>query len=413
MTATATDLALRAGPPVSSLDASVYVHYPYCASICPYCDFNRTSVTPDGTRYADAVLAELAHRATTLAVPTAGLASVYFGGGTPSLWDPREIGRILAAIEARFGFRPKSEITVECNPDDVTRSRLTNLVAAGVNRFSLGVQSLRDRELRGLGRRHDADVARRAVRQACATGARVSLDLIYGLPEQSRAAALSSVDAALHLEPDHISAYPLTVEAGTPLARQTRLGTFRPMPDDAQADLIEAVSARLEGAGYRRYEVSSYARSGRVSVHNTGYWVGTAYLGLGAGAHGYLPSDGGARRYGNVRPPERYMRAALRGRPESEFEEQRDRAGQVEDRALVALRTAFGLDPRAWATEFGPEWDNDTFVLGLHRLEARDWLQRAGGRWRPTPRGFQFNDALARELVDLAGRCAVPRSPQD
>lgn len=406
--------AVRDLPPLSPGDASVYVHFPYCSSKCPYCDFNSHVVAHDDVVYADAVLSELDRRSPRLRVPAGGLASVYFGGGTPSRWHPEQLGRVLRALADRFGLREGVEITVEANPEDVGDGALfAALRDQGVNRFSLGVQSFLDDELAALGRMHDGDRARAAVRAARATGARVSLDLIYGLPEQPAHRALASVEAALALEPDHISAYTLTIEPDTVLARRVRLGTFRPMPDEQQADLIEAVTHRLEAEGYRRYEVSSYAREGRISIHNTGYWVGGAYLGLGAGAHGYLPHAAGAVRYENERLPQRYQDAALAGALETRFEEERGRRGQIEDRALVALRSAFGVDADAWAREFGPGWRSDAFVDGLERLARQGFVERRDGRWRPNPRGFLFNDAVARAMIDLSARCWAEEGPLD
>lgn len=397
-------------PPVGPRDAGIYVHFPYCAEKCPYCDFNSHVLPHDDRRYADAILAELDHRAEHLEAPADGLASVYFGGGTPSRWAPEEVGRVLAAIRARFGLAPGAEVTLEANPGTLVEGRLEGFRRSGINRFSIGCQSFDDLELRTLGRIHDAEAGRRAVRMARGTGARVSLDLIYGLPGQSAASAFRSVDEALQLEPDHVSAYTLSIEPNTVLARRTRLGLFRPMPDDEQADLIEHVSARLERAGFARYEVSSYARAGRVSIHNTLYWLGGAYLGLGAGAHSYLPhrppgasGPRSAIRRENERSPERYLAAALGGRTEAQFEERLDPRGLVADRLMVVFRTAFGLDPGALVSETGAWLGQDVLSGALLTLERQGLVKQAGRRVAPTARGFLFNDAIARAMLDLVG----------
>lgn len=381
----------------------MYVHFPYCGVKCPYCDFNSHVLDHDDRRYGDAILLELAARGHALRETPEGLASVYFGGGTPSRWAPAEVGRVLAALEARYGFRTGIEITLEANPELVDAARFEAYRGVGINRFSIGCQSFDDAELTALGRAHDGANAVSAIRAAQSTGARVSLDLIYGLPKQTEAAALRSVETALELQPDHVSAYTLTIEPHTALARRVRLGTFQPMPDDAQAELIEVVSGRLEDAGYRRYEVSSYAREGRVAVHNTAYWFGSPYLGLGAGAHGFeLAVDGrhGIRRE-NVRGPDRYLETTEAGHTEARFEEERNLQGLAADRATVAFRTIFGLDLEAWGTELGPGFRVSVVEAGLAALARQGFLTQSGLRWRPTPKGLLFNDALARVMLEL------------
>jgi oxygen-independent coproporphyrinogen-3 oxidase len=391
----------------------VYVHFPYCAVKCPYCDFNSHVVSHDDVRYADALLRELETRGADLAAPPGGLASIYFGGGTPSRWDPGQVARVVRALEGRYGLAEGAEVTLEANPGTVAEGRLEAFRAAGVNRFSIGCQSFDDDELRSLGRIHSAEASVRAARMAKATGARISLDLIYGLPGQTEARALASVDAALALEPDHLSAYTLTIEPETVLARRVRLGLFKPMPDDEQAARIERVSAHLAEAGFDRYEVSSYAREGRVSVHNTLYWLGGAYLGLGAGAHGYLPGPGLERavRRENVKIPERYVETALAGRTEARFEEQLERAQVVSDRLMVVFRTAFGLDVDALDAELGGRLERATLLPLLETLHRQGFLVRAGARWRPTTRGFLFNDAIARAMVHAGGLVAPEGRP--
>lgn len=394
------DPELRA-PPVEAEAASVYVHFPYCMVKCPYCDFNSHAVAHDDVAYADAILAELEQRKHQLPVPPEGLASVYFGGGTPSRWDPGQVGRVIDALRRALGFRDGVELTLEANPGTVVEGRLEAFAAAGINRFSIGCQSFIDSELAELGRAHDAAAARRAVREAKSTGARVSLDLIYGLPGQDEPRARASVDTALELEPDHLSAYTLTIEPNTVLDRRTRLGLFRPMPDDDQARLIEAVTGHLARDGYARYEVSSYARAGKVSVHNTGYWLGAWYLGLGAGAHSCLPEGEGAGRRENVRAPSKYVESALAGAVTVPQFEQRDRVGLATDRLMVVFRTAFGLDVEAFFRTC-PELDRAPVLAACQDLEARGFIEARDGRFRPTHRGFLFNDAVAVRMLEAA-----------
>ncbi len=390
-------------PPVGPSDAAVYVHFPYCGVKCPYCDFNSHVLPHDDVRYADAVLRELDARSEDLSAPWVGLSSLYFGGGTPSRWAPEQVGRVVAAVANRYRLAEGAEVTLEVNPGTATEARFEAYRSVGINRFSIGCQSFDDAELAGLGRAHGAEAGRRAVRLARKTGARVSLDLIYGLPGQTERDALRSLDEALELEPDHISAYTLTIEPGTVLDRRVRLKTFVPMPDDDQAALIERVGAHLASAGYERYEVSSYARAGRVSVHNTLYWLGGAYLGLGAGAHGYHPLGGllGATRRENERAPERYIAGALGDGVAARFLERLDRRQTVADRLMIGFRTAFGVDPEQLANEVGPSLDGGALRDELGGWVGRGLLERRGTRFAPTAQGFLFNDGLARAMIEL------------
>lgn len=374
----------------------VYVHFPYCAKKCPYCDFNSHTVAHDDVQYADVVLAELEHRADAIEGPSV---SLYFGGGTPSRWAPDQVGRVIRAVRDRVGLVEGAEITLEANPGTVVEDRLAAYVAHGVTRFSIGTQSFVDAELVALGRIHDAASGLRAVRAAKNTGARVSLDLIYAQPRQSRADVDRSLDAAFELAPDHVSAYTLTVEPDTILGRQKRLGLFDPMPDDDQASLIEHVTTRLADAGYARYEVSSYARPGQRAVHNSLYWTGAPYLGLGAGAHGFtFASDRSAgRRYGNVKAPERY----LAGTFETYFDETQDRMDLLTDRLWVGIRPAWGVDLAALSEEFGLDVVA-AFAPALDPFVARGLLEREGSRYAPTAAGFLFTDAIARAILDAS-----------
>ncbi|MCB9650492.1 MAG: radical SAM family heme chaperone HemW [Deltaproteobacteria bacterium] len=393
--------------PVTPTDRGVYVHFPYCEKKCPYCDFNSHAVAHDDGAYADAILAELAGRAHELG--PGAVRSIFFGGGTPSLWDPPQVGRVIAAVEATFGFSEAPEITLEANPGTVVPDRFKAYVAHGVNRFSIGAQSFTDRELVSLGRIHGADQAHRAVAAALDTGARVSLDLMYGLPGQSWADVARSVERATALEPHHISAYTLTIEPDTALGRRTRLGLFTPMEDDDQAGLIHDVTAALAAAGYQRYEISNYAREGFEAVHNSLYWTGGPYLGLGAGAHSYAPAPdlSAAVRRENVKAPETYLQAALAGDFTPRSQEDLDRWGVVADRLWVGLRPRWGVDVEALAEQSGLGASLlEALLPALEGLAGRGLVARHGPRWAPTAEGFLFADLIARTLLD-----AVPAGP--
>ena len=410
-------------PPVADRDAAVYVHFPYCARRCPYCDFNAHAIAHDDVAYADAILAELDQRAPHLVVD-GGLRSVFFGGGTPSRWAPEQVGRVVDALRATFGFADDVEITLEANPgtivdhrtaasaDEEAVNRFEAYVAAGIGRFSIGIQSLNDRELVGLGRIHDARAAMAAVKAARASGARVSLDLMYGFAGQTWPEVQDTLDRALDLGTEHISAYALTVEPNTVLGRQAALGQFVPMPDDDQADLMERVHARLERAGLRRYEVSNYALPGAESRHNCIYWVGGAYLGLGAGAHSYLPARdlSRAHRRENRRAPEAYLRGAVDGTFPYTFEETLNRRQILADRLLTVMRTRWGLDLAALDATFSAQGAVDRALRPALDAMVDQELAEADGSWfRPTERGFLFNDSLARRL---RGRLDSTDKPQ-
>jgi putative oxygen-independent coproporphyrinogen III oxidase len=388
--------------PVATSDPGLYVHYPYCERKCPYCDFNVHVIPHDDRTYADAVIAELRARRGEIEAP---FHTLYFGGGTPSEWSPEELGRVVTCVKAEVGLDPSAEITLESNPGTIGESRLGAFMSAGITRFSLGVQSFDDRELESLGRTHSGDEAERIVRAAIATGAKTSLDLIYALPDQTEASAIASVDRAIALRPDHISAYTLTVEPETPLGRRARLGLFRAMDDDLQASMIEAVTARLEAAGYLRYEVSSYAPIGREAVHNAIYWTGGPYLGAGAGAHSYLPAPRlrSAIRRENVRAPSQYVDSALTGRVATTFEERLSKPEAIGDRLMTGLRAAWGIDLRALAeeAELGEELEA-ALAPALERLIAEKLVERSGPRVRPTARGFLFADRIGRALLEAS-----------
>ena len=387
-------------PPAQMGDASVYVHFPYCGYKCPYCDFNVRVGKHSDNHYTEAVLSELQNRAHHLHAPQ-GLNSIYFGGGTPSRWAPDGVRRIIEALDEYFGLKSGAEITLEVNPEDGSPERLQAYAAAGINRFSIGCQSFQNGELQTLGRQHSVEANFRAIEAAKQTTAHVSIDLIYGLPDQDREEVLSSIHQATQFEPDHISAYTLTIEPRTVFARRTRLGTFVPMPDDTQASLFKDVSLELNTRGYKQYEVSSYARDGRVAIHNNLYWLGGFYLGLGAGAHSYLPQKNPktAFRRENERRAPQYIRQAMAGDVSANFEENLSPRDFIAERAMVIFRSAYGLNLVKWRTEYGPLLRWDVFRTTLNTLQNQGLVSLHGHCLRPTLQGFLFNDAIARTML--------------
>ena len=285
---------------------SLYVHVPFCQTKCPYCDFN-TYQGIEGLMpsYVEALVAEIGAWGRALGGPPVN--TVFFGGGTPSYLPDGDLGRIMDAVEGAFGIREGAEITVEANPGDLTAAKAGSLLAQGINRVSIGVQSLDNDLLNLLGRRHDADGALAAFRTVRNAGFdNVNLDLIYGLPRQSLAQWRDTLQRLSDLDPAHISLYALTVEEGTPLHRWVERGQV-PHPDaDLAADMYQYARELLGQRGYHHYEISNWSRPGLASQHNLAYWRNLPYLGVGPGAHSCL----GGYRFWDMDPPRGYIAAA-------------------------------------------------------------------------------------------------------
>lgn len=337
---------------------SVYIHFPWCLQKCPYCDFASAGITRDAVpsqAYADAVLQELELRAE--AVAGQELCSVFFGGGTPSLWAPEALGQVLSAVKASFPPTDDLEVTVECNPSSLDRARAAALREVGVNRLSIGVQSLDDQRLRFLGRLHDADGALRSLDAAKQEMPRVSADLMFGMPGQDPAAFLGELSTIVDRGLQHVSAYALTIEPDTQFGALHRKGRLQLAKDETFAATFERAEALMQARGLNHYEVSNYAAQGQESRHNLHYWQGGAYLGLGAGAvgclHGSGPRKGHGRRYRNDPNPARYMEAGTAKRLAEVFEEQLEAGDLVREALMLGLRTADGIDVRALADRTG------------------------------------------------------------
>jgi oxygen-independent coproporphyrinogen-3 oxidase len=281
--------------PVPSQDFALYVHWPYCARICPYCDFNVVRArgrTEEQAALADAIVRDLQAQAERIGPRR--LTSIFFGGGTPSLMEPADLARIVGAARDRFAPVDDLEVTLEANPTDAEAERFGAFAAAGVNRLSLGVQSLDDAALKFLGRNHDAAEALRAADLARRAFPRLSVDLIYARPDQTPQAWREELEAALEaLQPEHVSPYQLTIEPGTPFDRAVGRGRFAPPDDEPAAALFDVTQAVLEKRGFEAYEVSNHALGEAArSRHNLAIWRGAEYLGVGPGAHGRLVLDG-------------------------------------------------------------------------------------------------------------------------
>ncbi len=394
----------------------VYVHFPWCLEKCPYCDFvsyKTTREAIDHEAYADAVVRELAARAPSL--DGHAVHSVFLGGGTPSLWSPRSIARVLAAIRASFPCEADLEISAECNPSSLDRARARDLVSAGVNRLSIGVQSLDRDQLKYLGRLHDEDGALRAVEAGVAEAGRVSADLIFGLPRQAPEAAAADALRLVELGLSHLSAYALTIEPGTRFGELARRNRLPMATEDAQADAFLAIEAALGARGFSHYEVSNYARPGQEARHNLGYWRGASYLGLGVAAygalpapHGALPAPHGAIRYRNATDPERYVegtRAMVPGPPSLDDRvtvsvEALDAETLLRERIMLGLRLAEGFDLDDAARELGLDATEvfRTRAQAMRRLEREGSLTVDGTRVRIPPSRRLATDGVAARL---------------
>ncbi len=385
----------------------VYVHFPWCLKKCPYCDFwsipAQRQELPHA-EYADAVLSELELRSERLGPRR--LESVFFGGGTPSLWQPRELGRVLARILSRFDPAPQVEITVECNPSSFDRDCARALLDVGINRVSIGVQGLDAARLEFLGRLHDPDGGLRAVEDALAAGVpRVSADLIFGVHGQSATSAAHEAATVAALGVEHLSAYALTIEPGTEFGKRARQGTLPLAEDDAVAESFLAVDEALGPLGFDHYEISNYARAGARSRHNVGYWLGREYLGLGVSAWGTLMLDGTRVRYRNTLSTDRYLDAdwpaidLSRAHPLVPEREIIDAETALRERVLLGLRLEEGLDLSAAARELGVEAWTTERLRAVQRLEGRGRLERAGDVLKIPKSAWLFADGTIASLL--------------
>jgi putative oxygen-independent coproporphyrinogen III oxidase len=369
----------------------IYVHWPYCARICPYCDFN--VVRDRGRRdeqsaLASAIVADLKAHAALLG--SRHLVSIFFGGGTPSMMDPDHAAGIIETARSLFTPAPDLEVTLEANPTDAEAARFQAFAHAGVNRLSLGLQSLDGEALRFLGRNHDATTGRRAAARAATTFPRLSVDLIYALPGQTVDDWAFSLREAIALGAEHISPYQLTIEAGTAFDRAVRRGRLRPPDPDLTADLYETTQRILEAAGFEAYEVSNHA-SGEAarSRHNLIYWRGQDYLGLGPGAHGRLSMAEGRIATAAPRAINDYVARIGQAGIGNESEALSAREAALE-RLLMGLRTIEGVA----LAELSP--------LGLSKdrmVSLEPWVEIGCGRLRVTRLGRPVLDRIVSELA--------------
>jgi len=373
----------------------LYLHWPYCISKCPYCDFNsHVAAEIDNPAWALAYRAEIDR----LAQETDGrvLSTIYFGGGTPSLMAPELVEEVIAAARARWPLANDCEITLEANPSSVEAAKFRDYRAAGVNRVSLGVQALNDADLRRLGRAHDVGEAKRALEIARANFDRVSFDLIYARQGQGRAAWRDELREALSFTPDHLSLYQLTIEDGTVFGRRHAAGRLPGLPNEAlSASMYEDTAEFCSKAGLPAYEISNHARPGNESRHNLIYWRGGDYLGIGPGAHGRLTLAG--RRFATVSyPAPQSWLAAVRTKGSGESERVMLRPEEWgEELVMMGLRTGEGIDPGRFAAISGKPLAEEK----VSELAELGLLTRVEGRLAATRHGRLLLNRVVAQLL--------------
>lgn len=382
----------RSGGWLTDPGFGVYVHIPFCLHRCHYCDFN----TYEGQDslfelYVDALVTEIERWAGATRPPT----SIFFGGGTPTLLAARDLRRILEAITRRMGLSPGAEVSIECNPETVDEPKFEALLAAGFNRFSIGIQSLMPHVLRGLGRTHSAERALQSLAAARRAGvADLNADLIYGSPWERPEDWARSLEGVLGEQADHVSAYALTVEERTPLHTLVATGRVRDVDPDVQAERHALADECFGKAGYERYEVSNWCLPGRASAHNLLYWSAGDYLGFGAGAHGHL--DG--RRWWTVKLPREFISAVARGACTEEGAEVLDHEQRGPEALMLGLRLASGIDVGAFNARFGDGCLSDRAGV-ISDIVGAGLLEQSGSHLRLAPGATMVaNEVICRLL---------------
>jgi putative oxygen-independent coproporphyrinogen III oxidase len=384
-------------PQLSTPPLSLYVHFPWCVRKCPYCDFNSHTLHGelDEARYVEALERDLEAQAAE--VSGREVISIFLGGGTPSLFSPEAIGRVLAGARRHLAITADVEVTMEANPGAIERGKFGEYRAAGLTRVSLGAQSFDPQRLAALGRIHSPDETRRAAAELHAAGLdNFNLDLMYALPGQDVEAAVRDMEEALALDPAHLSHYQLTIEQGTVFAAQPPA-----LPeDDVAADMLTQCGQRLADAGFAQYEVSAYARRGRQCRHNLNYWMFGDYLGIGAGAHGKLsfPASGSIVRTLQLREPRRYL-ASVPAAVTRKSVAARELPFEF---MLNALRLVEGFEAVTFSERSGLDWQS--VAEPVKALVGRGLLiQEGADRYRPSALGLQFLNEML--LSFLNGGC--------
>ena len=371
--------------------ALIYVHIPFCAAKCNYCAFNsKISTAEERKSYVDALITEIK----STACPLPPTYSIYFGGGTPTILTLNQLKKIFAAIQTTFNVEKNSEITIEANPGTVDKNFLRGLREIGFNRLSLGVQSFNDELLKILGRIHNSTTALETVHTAKNFFDNISVDLMYGLPNQTLDDVKVDVETAAALDVQHISIYGLEVEPNTKFFQLNEVGRLNLPTENICADMYEFIIATLPKLGYNRYEVSNFAKVGRESRHNSGYWTGAKYFGFGAGAHSY----NGKIRTSNVANVADYVKNIRAGRDVSQVEELVTKSAAMEEFCFLGLRMTAGIDAKIFYERFG-ENIFDVYGKVIEKNFKLGLLQVDGDKIFLTPRGFEVSNVVLADFL--------------
>ena len=374
--------------------AGLYIHIPFCKQRCSYCAFYSTTLYNIKESYVNALCKELVMRKDYADGET--IETIYLGGGTPSTLSMEQLKKICDTIYATYTVSSTPEVTIECNPDDLTPEFLAQLKQLPFNRISMGVQSFNDTQLKRLGRRHNAEKARQAVKNAREAGYdNISIDLIFALPDSTITEWEHDLDSAIELRPDHISAYNLTYEEGTPMHRALERGDFAELSEEENIEQFQLLIAKLKEAGYRHYEISNFAQPGRESRHNGSYWNDTPYIGCGAAAHSY---DGTSRQW-NIADIQEYIAGIESGTPSFEIEHLSEEE-RYNDTILTRLRTAKGI-PLEWMKEKFSERLNNYMLRAAKKEIALGNLKEENSHLSLTEKGIFISDAVIRELISI------------
>lgn len=372
--------------------AGIYIHIPFCKQRCNYCAFYSSTLYNIKEEYTNAVCQELRMRKEYTGNDT--IATIYFGGGTPSTLSAEQLHKICDTIYSTYNIAETPEVTIECNPDDLTPQFLEQLRRLPFNRISMGVQSFNDTQLKRLGRRHTAEGARQAVANARAAGySNISIDLMFALPGSTAEDWQHDLESAIKLKPEHLSAYNLMYEEGTPLYRALQRGDFEELSEDENVTQFRMLITAMKNAGYRHYEISNFALPGRESRHNSSYWNDTPYIGCGAAAHSY----NGTSREWNIADIKAYIEGINSGKRNFEIEHLTEEE-HYNDTILTRLRAAEGL-PLKWMKEKFSKKLNTYMLRAAEKEVALGNLKVEGENLSLTEKGIFISDAVIRELI--------------
>ncbi len=374
--------------------AGIYIHIPFCRQICPYCDFYSEAGRENRiVDFTSAIAEEARLRAAEFS--SWKFDTVFFGGGTPSLLEPSSVERILNSLQTGYSISPDAEITLESNPSSIGSGRLSEYRRVGINRLSIGIQSFSDTNLKTLGRIHDSKAALESFDDARRGGFyNINIDLIYGLPGQQVHPWIEDLSTAVSLNPEHISAYNLTIEPNTPFGAMFRDGSLVLPSDDEQREMYYSLNDELTGAGYERYEISNFARPGKQCLHNLKYWTNSPYLGLGPSA----VTCNGSRRSKIVSNLDEYMANVEKGGLWVEFEELIDSEKAMEERVMMGLRMTEGLSLSAFKSEFGIDIAVEK-KSQLDLLEKRGLIRIDNDKIKITREGLFVSDDITVRLI--------------